>query len=487
MASLSDLARQHTTLGPGARSHLRRLIASWGLLSDLSFADLLLFAPTVDRFLILGQIRPTTAQTLYLDDQVGTFIDGVHRPLVARALESGQTAVDEFELEHAGQRVAVRAVPVRFEGEVIGVLTIETPRLGTRPEGELERTYLGVFSTLVQMISDGVFPFADEDTDNEQSPRVGDGVVVLNGAGTVEYSSPNATSALHRMGFLADTRGRTLEELGFRPDALLTAMHLRVPVVEEIERGSSVTILARLLPLIVDDQIDGALLLMRDVSELRRQERLLVSMDATIREIHHRVKNNLQTVSSLLRLQGRRVEVPEAKAAIEESVRRIRSIALVHEILAQEGGDDVAIGEVVGPIVEMVESALVSPECPIRFRVVGVGPSLPAATASSLAVILTELLQNAVEHGYPDGSEGGQIVVEIAASSKRLVVSIHDDGVGLPDGFDLHASQGLGLTIVRTLASGDLAGEITMRAGSSSGTTAKLAISLVSDDEAASS
>ena len=111
-----------------------------------------------------------------------------------------------------------------------------------------------------------------------------------------------------------------------------------MPVVGEIERGDSVTVLARIVPLLTDGEVDGALVLMRDVSELRSRERLLVSMDATIREIHHRVKNNLQTVSSLLRIQGRRVGAPEAKAAIAEAERRIASIAVVHEMLSRGRG-----------------------------------------------------------------------------------------------------------------------------------------------------
>ena len=98
--------------------------------------------------------------------------------------------------------------------------------------------------------------------------------------------------------------------------------------------------LVRCLPLVRDHKVSGGVVLVRDISELRRRDRLLLSKDATIREIHHRVKNNLQTISSLLRLQARRLDSPEAKAAVEESVRRIRSIALVHEILSREAGDD---------------------------------------------------------------------------------------------------------------------------------------------------
>ena len=87
----------------------------------------------------------------------------------------------------------------------------------------------------------------------------------------------------------------------------------------------------RCIPLVEGGSVVGGVLLVRDVSELRVRDRLLLSKDATIREIHHRVKNNLQTISSLLRLQSRRLTNEEAKAAVNESVRRIRTIALVHE------------------------------------------------------------------------------------------------------------------------------------------------------------
>src|SRR5690606_32804276 len=154
---------------------------------------------------------------------------------------------------------------------------------------------------------------------------------------------------------------------------------------EEVERGAAVVLL-HCLPLLEHGVVSGALVLLRDVSELRRRDRLLVSKDATIREIHHRVKNNLQTISSLLRLQGRRLSSPEARTAIEESVRRIRSIALVHETLAHEAGDELAFDAIVRPLVRMVEEGLVAPESPVTFEVEGDAGMLPATMATSLAV-----------------------------------------------------------------------------------------------------
>ena len=161
------------------------------------------------------------------------------------------------------------------------------------------------------------------------------------------------------------------------------------------------------------DDVAGGVLLVRDVTDLRKRDRLLISKDATIREIHHRVKNNLQTISSLLRLQARRLENPEAKAAVSESVRRIRTIALVHESLSREPGDDVTFIEIVRPLLRLAEESLQSPDRPVHFALVGDGGRIPARVATPLSVVLTELLQNAVDHGFPEGSGGGKVVVSL--------------------------------------------------------------------------
>ena len=486
MANLSDLVRQHTELDAEQHRHLRRLTASWGMLADLCFADLQLFLPVAggesdseSRFVVAGHVRPATAQTLYRDDQVGRFVTSQKRPLVAKAAADKEIQREEVDLETAGERASVLAVPVCLDGSMIAVVTSETPNSSHRDRSDLESTYRAVFELFVGMIYSGAFPF-DSDDPAEQSPRVGDGAIVVDRAGRVTFTSPNAVSALHRMGIHMNAVGRQIDDLGFPVDVLRTAFSLKVPVAQEFERGTATTIHARVIPLVEFGHPAGAIVLLRDVSDLRQQERRLVSMDATIREIHHRVKNNLQTVSSLLRLQGRRIDQPEAKVAIDEAVRRIRSIALVHEILAQDGGDDVRFVEIIRPITEMVEEALVSPDRPVRFTVVGEGPTLPANVASSLAVVLTELLQNAVEHGYPPGSEGGKVTIELETAGSRLVVRVHDDGVGLPEGFDLDTSPGLGLTIARTLASGDLGGKLSLRAASNpgiSGAIAELSVS----------
>lgn len=476
MATLQDLVRQHGDLEGGQVQHLRRLVGSWDLLADLSFADLRLFVPAAlsgeHRFFIAGHVRPATSQTLYRDDQVGRFVSMSERPDVAACWETGQS-VDTATETDSGD-AASRSVPVCHDGIAIAVLTVDAPARVWAEPSELERAYLSVFDALAEMVRDGTFPY-ESDQRSEPTVRVGDGVIVMDRAARIQFTSPNAVSSLHRLGFHINAVGRSADDVGIQADVVRTAFSLLVPVSQELERGSATAIHARVLPLIEGSHASGALVLLRDVSDLREHERRLVSMDATIREIHHRVKNNLQTVSSLLRLQGRRLESGEAKSAIDESVRRIRSIALVHEILAQEGGDDVRFLDVAVPITQMVEQALVSPERPVTIRFVGDGPTLPASVSSSLAVVLTELLQNAVEHGYPVGTSGGRVTIELQSTNRGITVRVHDDGVGLPEGFDLSKSDGLGLTIARTLASGDLGGELSLRpAGQGDGTIAEI-------------
>jgi two-component sensor histidine kinase len=205
-------------------------------------------------------------------------------------------------------------------------------------------------------------------------------------------------------------------------------------------------------------------MMIRDVTDLRRRDRMLLSKDATIREIHHRVKNNLQTIASLLRLQARRLALPEARSALAESERRIRSIAIVHETLSRDAGDVVHVGEILRPLVRVVEESVASPDRSIHFTVEGDAGDLPGEVATPLAVVLNELMQNAVDHAFPDRREG-HVTVRLARSKDHVLVDVVDDGVGLPSGFTLDASRGLGLSIVHALVTGELDGAIEMRDG----------------------
>lgn len=496
MATTPELARYYTTLDGGAIDHLQRLVGSWGLLADICFADLLLWArvdpdrkvPGVaeeaegagERLVVLGQVRPLTSQTLFRSDWMGDVISVDVRPMVMRALRLGELIEGEVLHSSLRERIRVQCIPVRYEGRTIAVMTRESTPMVGRHQGELERVYIEVFNRFIRMIVSGRFPFAGEELLGEEAPRVGDGAIVVDATGRVEYASPNAISALHRLGVHDNTEGVRLTQLGLHEKLVRPAFASARPTTEEVEKGTEVTALVRCLPLVEHGRVTGGVVLLRDISELRRRDRLLISKDATIREIHHRVKNNLQTISSLLRLQARRLSVPEAKAALEESVRRIRSIALVHETLSHEAGDDVPFVEIVRPLVRMVEEGLVGPDHPVRFKVTGVAGNLPATVATSLAVVLNELLQNVVDHAYPAelGSVDGNVLLDLDNDGHTLRVTVTDDGAGVPPGFSIAVATGLGLSIVRTLVTTDLAGTIEMSRGQGPGQRPGTVVSL---------
>lgn len=494
MSTLRDLVEEHTRADPADIDHLHRLAADWQLISDLSFADLVLWVPVggAPAFVCVAQVRPTTAATAYQDDYVGRVSSG---PEVAHLV----IARTQGRIWRAGDPVWYGDIPARHEaipvrrrtadgeaGEVIAVISRDTNLATARTPSQLELNYLTTADDLAQMVADGTFPPRQQGGEMTSAPRVGDGLIRLDGSGKVTYASPNAQSAFRRLGLTAHLVGEDLAGLISRlaQDPLegseaaarvLTALRGDSPPRREIEvRGTAV--LMRALPLLPAGVPIGVLVLVRDVTEVRRRDRALVTKDATIREIHHRVKNNLQTVAALLRLQARRVGAPEARDALRESVRRVASIALVHETLAMSSDEMVDFDTVVDRVASAATEVAV-PEAQVSLRREGSFGVLPAEVATPLVMVLNELLLNAVEHGFAEGGSG-EVVISARRQRTQLDVVVADTGDGLPEGFDAATGKQLGLHIVRTLISGELRGIISLRPRAGGGTEARLTVPL---------
>lgn len=472
MSTLSDLLAEHTTLAGSAVAHLQRLVSEWQLLSDLSFSDLTMWVVSAPgKFVCVAQVRPTTGATAYPDDRVSGTETVASAPWLAIAIETAEILDLGSKTSLTGERIERTLIPVRFGDSVIAVLAQDTVDRSRSGISALEVAYLDAAQSLLGMVADGSFPAPEQPGEMHTGPRAGDGLLRLDPDGHVEYVSPNALSAYHRLGFAGEVSGTQLaaltRSLVSDPfDAAELAARItgavggRPSLRMEVE-ATGATVLFRSLPLLIGGAPSGALVLVRDVTEVRRRDRALLSKDATIREIHHRVKNNLQTVAALLRLQGRRSTEESVRHALSESVRRVSSIALVHETLSTAPDDRVDLDAIVDRLVPML-SDVAATETPARIVRRGSFGLLSADLAMPLVMVLTEVVQNALQHGYPGGGDGKQVLVDIDRSARELVVLVVDDGLGLPAGFSLERTTGLGLQIVRTLVDSELGGSIGM-------------------------
>lgn len=455
----------------------------WHMLSDLSFSDLLLWVPEDPEdedcqvFTCVAQIRPVTGPTALEEDVVGEQIAYDFEHQVLEAYLSHEVCETSDNALSAGIPVDVWAIPIIRHGRCIAVLERHTNQMGMRAVGALEEHYLEAADVLTSMIFEGRFPLSPV-TDKALAPRVCDGVLRVEPSGRITYASPNAITAFRRLGALGDIADEEfpalirsvmtgVESMGQTIQADLANQRSVVFDVEQPRASMRVI----MLPLVAGGERRGSLVLCRDTTDLRTRDRMLVTKDATIREIHHRVKNNLQTVAALLRMQSRRMTSEEGRDALRDAMRRVSSIALVHDTLSHSIADDVAFDGVCDRILFMVGD-LAATSGAVAAKRDGTFGEIRSETATSLAMIITELCQNAIEHGLGSGS--GSIVVRPIRDDVHLTIDVIDDGVGMPEGFQLGNQTSLGLAIISTLV-GDLGGALEVASVSQgTGTRARL-------------
>jgi two-component sensor histidine kinase len=485
MPKLEEFLRDRSPLDSKQIRRIRELTADWQLLADLSFADLILWVPLRKDFkswpsgyVAVAHIRPTTAATVFNQDVIGDEIAWGARPRIDQALSEAEIIRDAQPEKFGEIFIKEETIPVILDDQVIAVISRHRNAELMRQPSRLELNYREVAHNVYRMVAEGTFPYTEHSELFDPAVRVGDGLIRLDINGAIIYASPNAKSAFSRMGWAGElegnnlgavARGVSVVKLEAYEEAIEVGLSGKALRRVEIENaGGTVDLLA--LPLLAGGDRIGAIVLLQNVTELRRRERELVTKDATIREIHHRVKNNLQTVSALLRLQSRRIEDPAASAALNEAVRRIASIALVHETLSSSAEASVAFDDVLD---RLVAHALdLSPRMgQLQISRTGELGALDPRIATPLSLVVTELIHNALEHGLAES--GNHLTITVARSKSGAEITIFDDGVGLPKGFSLAESSNLGLQIVRTLTENELRGNIDL-VRTPSGTEARL-------------
>ncbi|MBS6030223.1 MAG: histidine kinase N-terminal domain-containing protein [Kocuria sp.] len=510
--SFTDPLRSVPDFDAGDAEWLHLLVGDWQMVADLGVGDLLLCfprsvvsaaqsptgrpIPTEDSdFLVLAHARPTTGPTAYQKDMVGETVGGdVARTLRRAWIDQRIEKVGPSEWSSLAPR-SVTLVPLVRNNRTIAVVSLTAEPHHDRLPSHMELVYRQSASDLLRMANEGTWPdFAVRIDSRRGAPRVGDGLIRLDTDGVVEFCSPNGLSTFRRLGLQGDLTGQNLlhaaRQLNLNApgvdETLAPVLAGTMPWRAELSAVKASASL-RAFPLRRGTERAGALVLCRDVTELRRRDLQLVSKDATIREIHHRVKNNLQTVSALLRLQSRRMNSAEGRNGLQQAMRRVSSIARVHESLSHEISEDVDFDDLIRHQVKLaVETASASQH--VRTEVHGEFGRLPSKSATSVALVVNELVANAVEHGLRDSNGTVELSVahlqdevDAAGTTHRVLeITIDDDGRGMGDtvieesGVNAYRppaeGEGLGMQIVRTLVASELGGGIRWQPGETGGT-----------------
>jgi two-component sensor histidine kinase len=434
--------------------HLENVASNLQLIADLWYGDASL--AVINRsgdLAILADARPSTAADPIEESRAGLVLSRDDETEAYASVESGRPVMGARRVLPGGSTVTTEAYPIGAPAVTAVVLRTFGEQIETTTS-RMENAFIESSRELLKTLRDG--PLLDRRTGRPfwALRRAGDGVLRVSRRGIVTYASPNAVSIMRNAGVESRVTGMHASELPGGGRGIAPLLGASGALAAELEvAGHILSYRSLALP-------DSVLVLVEDLTEARRRERELDVKEATIREVHHRVKNNLQTIASLLRLQARRSDDEEVRRALGEATARAASMAAVHDLLAHSDHECVDFVAVARRVVELVRSGAVGDDPGVTVHVSGSTGEIDAGTATSLALVLTELVHNALEHAFDPGA-AGTVHVDVRRAGDTLTLVVRDDGRGLAPGVELADSRGLGFSIVRTLVEEDLRGTLT--------------------------
>ncbi len=467
------LVDEPSDLDDAALALIGRIEPNLNLLADLLHADVLLFERAGEEARIRRHARPEPVPSVYAQDLAGRRFRSEQVAPVARLLFEGRPRHQVQGAVVGGVPIVREAFAVRDPGDrVVAALVTETAVI----EHERQRRRSAIFRRALIRARDQIIEGRMEGGENISRLGVHDGMMVVESTGEIKYVTAVAEGLYRLLGYVDSLVNAQLSELDTNEYVAFRAIELGACLEQRVTEQDRIWI-KKVVPLRPPDadrwltrlpgwsrDPTGALIIIQDVTDEVRKEQELRVKNTMLQEIHHRVKNNLQTIAALVRLQARRTGSDEAAEILKQTVSRIVSVAVVHEFLSRDESSIINIHEVSNRILQEVIHGTLDSAKSITLTLEGTRQFLlPAQQATSCALIINELLQNAVEHGYRH-RDRGKIVVRLLETEDSMAVEIEDDGEGLPSNFDPQRA-GLGLKIVRTLVKEDLKGQLLLENG----------------------
>lgn len=450
-------------------THLANIADNLQLIADLGYGDVALCVPGTNGLLTVhGDARPNTAVAPIPSSRAGQTLRHQDEPEAYEALGTGAVIEGTVTRVARGIKYLTSAFPVGGDQPYAIVIRHLAEQI-SETSGSMETAFMDAALDLLALLSGGPLLDVRSGAPFSTLRTAGDGVLRVDLDGRVVYSSPNAVNILRLAGFEGAVIGTPASELPGGGYAI-------APVVGTLQAGEMETEVAdRSLRYRTIGLAGGALVLVQDITEARRREAEIKVKEATIREVHHRVKNNLQTIASLLRIQARRSESEEVRHALAEATERVASMAVVHDLLAGSDEERVDFSQVTRTVVELVRRGLLGDARGFVVTVEGVSGQVDAPTATSLALAVAELAHNAIEHGMAE-RDSGEVQVQLRRVPGELVIVVRDNGGGMPEGFDPLTSANLGLEIVRTVVEDDLRGTLSFTGGRGTTVTVRVPV-----------
>jgi len=463
---------------------LRRVEAALAITADVCRADITLCCKLDDdTALIARHMRPQSTSSLYRQNMTGSILTEDDQPILFRTFSSGNIGRGQKEVLSSGAPVIQDCYPIYSENKrMIGALVYETNMVAHERHRRRNRQFRQASQWLQSMCIRG------ELAETATLSRFGlhDGIYLVNRNRKVVYMNGIVANMFRSIGIVSDIREQPIDTLeAIDQEMVDEAFHTQLPAERRHESEDGRIWIRNVIPLRMapvtwqdywqnwtwygalqrNDHPDGAvesvMVTIHNATEAVQKQRELNVKSAIIQEVHHRVKNNLQTVAAILRIQARRTENEEAKQLLTDAVNRILSMSVIHEFLSHDEHQPINVSDVCQRIANQVAQVAASPGQLIDVTVNGTNIRLPAGQATPIALVINELMLNAVEHGVKEREHATiNILLEEDDGNARIIVE--DDGEGLPDDFDPAHGESLGLQIVHTLVTDDLKGQLEM-------------------------
>ena len=455
---IRSLCKTHTQLNDSEITYLETLEQFLPLIAEMVDADIFIDCMTRNPDAAIVVAEANAKHSMYQDTVVGQLAYRKNEPAALRTLTIG---IPTFELKAITQEdIAVKqnVVAIRYEGKVIGVLIME--RDVTRHYVDKKNMQI-LTETAEQLAQALMMQNATSNNKNHITNYMADAILIADQTGHVIYCNPGAQKLYESLGYRESIVGMHFDNVVLDNSTLHDIREKEYLQIDEVLIGN-LTLNIKYSTMKQNNQEVGIVIHIRDITDVKNKEKELILKSVAIREIHHRVKNNLQTIASLLRIQSRRITDENAKKAFTESINRVMSIAVTHELLAKNGVDDVDIKDILTNVVKGAILFSTSMNFKLSVDVRGDSVTINSDKATSIALVVNELVQNCVEYAFVGKSEGN-ILITIEKGEFVSTVTVADDGIGFQRSKVKMSS--LGLSIVEQLIKDKLKGDFEISSG----------------------